>query len=551
MSAEITRRKFIKTAAVTTGAGALGGAALAAQITSAAAQDLPAVAQEVPTRQADVAVVGGGFAGLTAAFRLSQAGRSVVLIDATQRRGGRTFTAHLTDGTPFEIGGAWVSGTNTQSNIKQLMRELHIGRFRQFVEGNSLFEVSTGNVRVWPKDDLPPISPEALLNLGQALTKIGLMTERINLETPWSYVEFPPDVGPASSVAADQVTVQNWLDDEMLHDDGKFVLAAGLTGTFGIDLNAVSLLQMLWFVKTFGSPDGLPPNPLNIFGTGVGQANAFRIPQGMGSMSDAMAGRIDWANIVINSPVREIDQDPHGATVISESVTVRVRKVIVAFATTIQGFIRFQPILPANRAQLQQRYPLGIIWKNWLVYDEAFWRTHIHPSNGKPFTGQTTSTHQDDFYAATLDAGPAPEITSPGLLVGFVDGDKGREYARMSRARRKLQFIGELAHRFDIIGLGNRIRQPSQQIRFPVAPQNPVPDNYFEFNWVVDEFGRGDYGGTPGPGVLTAVGFGPAIREPFMHVHWTGVDTSNECYGTINSAIQSGNNAAAAVHALL
>ena len=72
-----------------------------------------------------------------------------------------------------------------------------------------------------------------------------------------------------------------------------------------------------------------------------------------------------------------------------------------------------------------------------------------------------------------------------------------------------------------------------------VPPQNPVPDNYFEFNWVLDEFGRGDYGGTPGPGVLTAVGFGPAIRERFMHVHWAGVDTSNQCYGTINSAIQS------------
>ena len=175
MSAEITRRKFIKTAAVTTGAGALGGATLAAQMTST-------VAQDAPTRQADVAIVGGGFAGLMAAFRLSQAGRSVVLIEATQRLGGRTFTAHLTDGTPFEIGGAWVSGTSTQSNIEHLMRELRIRKFRQFVEGNSLFEVSTGDVRVWLKDDLPPISPEALLNLGQALTKIGLMTEEINLE---------------------------------------------------------------------------------------------------------------------------------------------------------------------------------------------------------------------------------------------------------------------------------------------------------------------------------------------------------------------------------
>ncbi len=550
MSKKITRRNFIKTAAVTTGAGALGGAALAAQMTPAAAQELPAAAQARPSRHADVVVVGAGFAGITAAYRVSQAGRSVVLIEATPRLGGRTFTSHLTDGTPFEIGGAWVSGTDTQSNIKQLMKELGIGMFRQFVDGNTIFEVSTGEARVWPKDDPPPISDESILNLGQAVAKIGLMTEAINLEKPWEDVEFPPDVGPASSVGADQVTVQNWLDDEMLDDDGKLVLAGGLTGTFGIDLNAVSLLQMLWFVKTFGSPDGLPPTPLNVFGTGIGQANAFRIPQGMGSITDAMIRRIGRGNIITNSPVRDINQDKNGATVISERVTVRARKVIVAFATTIQNFIRFDPILPADRAQLQQRYPLGIIWKNWLVYDEAFWRTHIYPPNGLPFTGQTTSTHQDDFYAVSLDSGPAKN--APGLIVAFVDGDKGREYARLTRAQRKQRFIDELAHRFDAIGLGNQIRQPSQHIRFPVVPpQNPVPDNYFEFNWVVDEFGRGDYGGTPGPGVLTAVGFGPAIREQFMHVHWAGVDTSNQCYGTINSAIQSGNNAVAAVLALL
>jgi monoamine oxidase len=551
MSKKISRRDFIKTAAVTTGAGALGGAAFAAQVTPSAAQELPAAAQAGPTRFADVVVVGAGFAGLTAAFRVSKTGRSVILIEATPRLGGRTFTSHLTDGTPFEIGGAWVSGTDTQSNIKQLMKELNIGMFRQFVNGNGLFELDTGKTLVWPKDDPPPISIDALANLAQALAKIGLMTEAISLEEPWENVAFPPGVGPGSSVEADQITVQNWLDEEMLDDDGKIVLRAGLNGVLAVDPNAVSLLQMLFLVKSFGSPDGLPPTPLNLFGTGIGQANAFRIPNGMGSITDAMVRRIGQSSIVKNSPVRDINQDKFGATVISDRVTVRARKVIVAFSTTLQGFIRFNPKLPSDRAQLIQRFPLDVIWKNWLVYDEAFWRNHIYAPNGLPFTGATTSAHEQDFYAATLDGGPAPNVKRPGLLVGFVDGNKGRKYAQLTRAQRKQRFIDELAHRFDAIGLGDRIRQPSQQIRFPVAPQNPVPDNYFEFNWVLDEFGRGDYGGTPGPGVLTAVGFGPAIRDRFMHVHWAGVDTSNQCYGTINSAIQSGNNAAAAALALL
>src|SRR4051812_50211290 len=57
---------------------------------------------------ADVVVIGGGFAGLVAARDLREAGRSVILVEARDRLGGRTWYRTLpgTD-VSVEYGGAW------------------------------------------------------------------------------------------------------------------------------------------------------------------------------------------------------------------------------------------------------------------------------------------------------------------------------------------------------------------------------------------------------------------------------------------------------------
>jgi monoamine oxidase len=54
-----------------------------------------------------VIVIGGGFAGVTAARECALRGRSVVLLEARRRLGGRTWSADWA-GEPIEYGGAWV-----------------------------------------------------------------------------------------------------------------------------------------------------------------------------------------------------------------------------------------------------------------------------------------------------------------------------------------------------------------------------------------------------------------------------------------------------------
>ncbi len=64
-------------------------------------------AQSVPD-QADVIVVGAGSSGLNAAHRLRQLGKTVAVIEARGRIGGRAYTDTTTFGFPFDRGCAWL-----------------------------------------------------------------------------------------------------------------------------------------------------------------------------------------------------------------------------------------------------------------------------------------------------------------------------------------------------------------------------------------------------------------------------------------------------------
>src|SRR5687768_9606671 len=133
MTLDLNRRALLGGAAAT-GLTALATSALASDATAATLQgSLP--------RKVDVVVVGAGISGLVAARRVARSGRSVLLVEARRRVGGRVLNHRLHDGSVIEAGGAFVGPT--QNHILALADELNVPTFKQYNTGKSVYVSQT------------------------------------------------------------------------------------------------------------------------------------------------------------------------------------------------------------------------------------------------------------------------------------------------------------------------------------------------------------------------------------------------------------------------
>ena len=139
----------------------------------------------------------------------------------------------------------------------------------------------------------------------------------------------------------------------------------------------------------------------------------------MQQMADRIVAKLGEGQVYLDSPVRQIAQDANGVTVSTESVSVRARRVVVATNISMSNFIRFDPILPPDRAQLQHRVPTGSFWKIWLCYDEAFWRK-------RGLVGESISIYPGDYSVNARECGFDEKSDKPGLMGIFLAGDKAR-----------------------------------------------------------------------------------------------------------------------------
>lgn len=121
----VSRRGLLGGLAATGALAASGGFASPGAASAAGTTDVGTLPSTV-----DVAIVGGGISGLVAARDLNRSGRSVVVLEARDRVGGRVLNHTLTGGAVIESGGAFVGPT--QDHILALAGELGVPTFKEY-----------------------------------------------------------------------------------------------------------------------------------------------------------------------------------------------------------------------------------------------------------------------------------------------------------------------------------------------------------------------------------------------------------------------------------
>lgn len=106
----------------------------------------------------DVAVIGAGLSGLQAAYSAQQAGLSVVVIEARDRVGGKTWSVPLASGRGVaDLGAAWIN-VNTQKRIAAYTKKFNLSTVEQRIVGRAVMQVSKGERIEFPFGITPDVS---------------------------------------------------------------------------------------------------------------------------------------------------------------------------------------------------------------------------------------------------------------------------------------------------------------------------------------------------------------------------------------------------------
>ncbi len=449
-----------------------------------------------------VIVVGAGIAGLTAAWRLRQAGVPVRVHEAQGRIGGRMLSlrGHFPDGQVVELGGELINTDHV--HIRALAEEFDIelndlhtedpdlddGVY--FFEGRSL-------------DDLELV--EAFAPVGQAIER-DLATLGV-ADVTWRE--------PGQAAALDALSVADWLDREGVSGWLRRLIDVAYTTEMGLEIDQQSALNLLTLIGTGHDGD---EDYVALLGD---SDERFHVRGGNDRIVHALAERLDDAielNSVLES-IHQVDDDRYRLSFRQgdRSVQVQAHQIILALPLTILRDVDVRVPMPEAKQRAIRELAYGTNAKLMIGFDSRAWR-ELHRSSGAVYT--------DLAFQCVWETSRLQDGTS-GVLTNFTGGKQG---VVVGQGRAEAQ--------------AEKVVQALEQIYPGIAAARGANSAQARMHWPTNPWVKGSYA-CYGPGQWTSLR--GAVGESLGGLHFAGEHCALDNQGYMEGGCETGENAARSV----
>ncbi len=276
---------------------------------------------------ADVVVIGAGFAGLAAAERLVAAGRRVVVLEASERVGGRALTDYrLGRGAPLELGAQMVHGRTAVTHAWIAREGLSTRRLPLYQRSRLVVD---RRVASYPWLALP-FHPVA----GLRATYDG-------------FVRLPRQIDAARSPDR---SLQQFLDERKLHPAARLMVTILYAHVYAADPDDIGVLGPAEEYRAIGEPYGF---------------RNFQLNAGYSAVVDRVAAPLG-ERIRRNQAVTGVAVTPSGVRVRAADPTGTPTEfratggiVTVPLGVLKSGTIAFDPPLPEEKRRAIDRIAFG------------------------------------------------------------------------------------------------------------------------------------------------------------------------------------------------
>jgi len=478
MAQKNTRREFLKTLGSVS-----AGIALAPNVLS-------------QRRKRSAVIIGAGFAGLSAAYKLKNAGWNVTILEARDRIGGRVFSQRMTPtglALPYgqasagslvcELGAEWVG--ESHERIKALCHDFNIPLQKHQFEDHLLRDGRVYRPGTWGFSSQAKAAFEKLIAGYEKLTPLA--KTKLDKYDWWTYLE---KIGFTN----DDLLLRDLMDST----------------DFGESIRHVSA-----FAALAEYAESSPKNEMDYKMTGGNSRLADEFAKRIGRESirfemtvKSVRHQFGHVTVFAESPVAE--RRPGTPVIGSSALAIPADAVICTIPINSLLKIKFDPPLPPAQRDAAERLTYARICKNSVLYDERFWK-----DENFSMVSDVTS----HFYFHSTQNQPGKQ----GILTSYAIGEKADVLASQSDARRMKIITDDLID-FD-----------------PNAPK--LAKGIASYAWQRDKFTDGAYA-LYKPGQW--FGIRPILQHPHGKVLFAGEHLA-DWQGFMEGAIETGEAAAASL----